>query len=92
LGDTATGVWKRLVKTPGRFLSVGTEGLFAPLLAKPPAGMERWAEYLSKRYPKGSIVGGVFVKSKDISGYQIDVQNGRKKLSLSFDAAGKLLK
>ncbi len=49
-------------------------------------------EYLSKRYPKGYIVGGVFVKSKDLSGYQIDVQNGKKKLSLSFDAAGKLLK
>jgi len=50
LGDTATGVWKRLVKTPGRFLTVSTEGLFAPLLAEPPAGMQGWADYLTRRY------------------------------------------
>ena len=50
LGDTATGVWKRLVKTPGRFLSVSTEELFGPLLAEPPAGMRGWADYLTERY------------------------------------------
>lgn len=51
LGDTATGVWKRLVKTPGRFLSVGTEQLFGSLLASPPAEMKPWADYLTQRYP-----------------------------------------
>jgi hypothetical protein len=53
LGDTATGVWKRLVRAEGRFQSVSTEGLFGPLLANPPAGMEKWADYLVKRYPWG---------------------------------------
>jgi hypothetical protein len=67
--------------------AVETEESFdPPTLPKP------IKEYLSKHYPKGFIVGGVFVKSKEISGYQIDVQNGKKKISLSFDAAGKLLK
>lgn len=51
LGDTATGVWKRLVKPSGRFLSVSTEALFAPLLAEPPTGMQEWAKYLAQRYP-----------------------------------------
>jgi hypothetical protein len=51
LGDTATGVWKKLVRTADRFQSVGTERLFGALLAKPPAGMEPWSDYLTKRYP-----------------------------------------
>lgn len=51
LGETATGVWAKLVKTPERFQSVSTEGLFSPLLAKPPAGRKDWAEYLTRRYP-----------------------------------------
>lgn len=51
MGDTAAGVWARLVKPADRFKSVGTEGLFNPLLAKPPAGLEPWAEYLKQRYP-----------------------------------------
>jgi hypothetical protein len=49
-------------------------------------------QYLTKKYPKGYIIAGVYVKTKDIAGYQLDIQNGKKKLSLSFDAAGKLLK
>jgi hypothetical protein len=51
LGDAATDVWKRLVRTEGRFQSVSTERLFRPLLSAPPAGMEPWAEYLTSRYP-----------------------------------------
>jgi hypothetical protein len=51
VGDTATGVWKRLVKTPGRFQSVETERLFSPLLANPLAELKNWAEYLKQRYP-----------------------------------------
>ena len=51
LGDTATGVWKRLVKPSGRFLSVSTERLFGRLLVEPPAEMKPWAEYLIRRYP-----------------------------------------
>jgi len=51
LGDTATGVWAKLVKTPGRFQSVETEWLFSPLLANPPAELKDWAEYLTQRYP-----------------------------------------
>ncbi|MFZ4395984.1 MAG: PGN_0703 family putative restriction endonuclease [Kiritimatiellia bacterium] len=55
LGDTATGVWAKLVKpaTDGvdRFKSVSTERLFSPLLAEPPAELKDWAEYLTQRYP-----------------------------------------
>jgi hypothetical protein len=50
LGDTAMGVWKKLVNTPGRFVSVSTEGLFGPMLAKPSDEMRPWAEYLTQRY------------------------------------------
>lgn len=49
LGETATGVWKQLVKTD-RFHSVSTEELFGRLLKVPPAEMENWAVYLSRRY------------------------------------------
>ncbi len=51
LGDTAMGVWERLVKTPGRFQSVGTEWLFKPLLVEPTAELKEWAAYLTQRYP-----------------------------------------
>jgi hypothetical protein len=49
-------------------------------------------KYLTKKYPNGSIIGGVFAKSKDASGYQLDIQNGKKKISIAFDGKGKLLK
>ena len=51
LGDTVTGIWAKLIKTSGRFLSVSTEGLFGPLLREPPAEMKPWADYLTQRYP-----------------------------------------
>jgi hypothetical protein len=58
LGDTATGVWKRLVKTD-RFQSDSTEELFGPLLKEPPTGMEDWANYLLQRYPWAVDASGV---------------------------------
>lgn len=51
LGDTATGVWEKLVKTPDRFLSVSTEKLFGHFLAEPPPEMKPWPDYLLRRYP-----------------------------------------
>jgi hypothetical protein len=55
LGDTATGVWAKLVKpaTDGvaRFKSVATERLFKPLLAEPTAELKPWSDYLTQRYP-----------------------------------------
>jgi hypothetical protein len=50
LGDTATGVWAKLVTASDRFTSVSTESLFGPLLAEPPKGMEPWADYIGQRY------------------------------------------
>jgi len=49
LGDTATGVWKRLARPPDRFQSVGTEDLFAPLLQAARRNGD-WAGYLAQRY------------------------------------------
>ena len=51
LGDTATSVWKHLVRQSDRFQSTSTERLFAPLLKTPPTGMDAWADYLAGRYP-----------------------------------------
>lgn len=50
LGETATGVWAKLVRTPDRFQSVSTEKLFGPVLANPPAGLKDWAVYMNGRY------------------------------------------
>lgn len=52
VGDTATGVWERLVRIqdPRRFHSRSTEQLLAPVLKAPPAGLEDWANYLRQRY------------------------------------------
>ena len=33
-----------------RFISVGTESLFGPLLKAPPKGMGEWADYIGQRY------------------------------------------
>jgi hypothetical protein len=50
LGESATGVWKSLVKTEGRFISVATEQLFGNLSAKQLPEMEPWLEYIQARY------------------------------------------
>ena len=49
--SSATNVWFGLLRVPGRFASAHTEDLFGPLINSPPAGLERWAEYLRDRYP-----------------------------------------
>lgn len=52
LGETAIGVWERLVRVqePRRFRSHDSERLLAPLLQTPPAGLADWAGYLNLRY------------------------------------------
>ena len=85
--QSVDGKTKRNVYYTPKGEAVETEESIEP--AKLPAAIQK---YLKKKYLDGYIVAGVFVKSKDISGYQIDIQNGKKKLSLSFDATGKLLK
>lgn len=51
LGESATGVWKRLVKPAGRFISVSTESLFGNLSATQLPEMNAWLDYISARYP-----------------------------------------
>ncbi|MFO7635498.1 MAG: hypothetical protein R6W76_23330 [Caldilinea sp.] len=50
LGETATGVWQRLVTAPDRFTSVSTEALFGNLVVKPLPEMQAWADYIRARY------------------------------------------
>jgi hypothetical protein len=51
LGETATGVWKKLVKPEGRFISVRSEQLFGKLSAQQLPEMKAWIEYIHARYP-----------------------------------------
>jgi hypothetical protein len=51
LGDSATGVWKRLVRTPDRFTSVSTEDLFGRLPIDHLPELAGWWDYISQRYP-----------------------------------------
>jgi hypothetical protein len=51
LGETATDVWKRLVRPPDRFISVSTEHLFGGLSLDQFPGMRAWLEYVFARYP-----------------------------------------
>ena len=50
LGETATGVWKKLVQFPGRFISVSTEELFGNLSVEKLPQMEAWLKYVDARY------------------------------------------
>jgi hypothetical protein len=50
LGESATGVWKKLVKAEGRFISVATEHLFGKLSATQLPEMQPWLEYIRARY------------------------------------------
>jgi hypothetical protein len=50
LGDSATGVWKTLVKDKSRFTNVSTEELFGGFLLEEHAGMDAWGEYVMQRY------------------------------------------
>lgn len=49
-GATATQVWGGLLRRPDLFASLYTEDLFGPLVAAPPTGLERWADYIRDRY------------------------------------------
>jgi len=50
LGESATGVWKSLVKTKGGFISVSTEQLFGNLSEEQLPEMKAWLEYIRARY------------------------------------------
>jgi hypothetical protein len=50
LGDSATQVWKRLLRTPDRFLSVNTEDLFGGFDHTAFPELHEWGLYLSLRY------------------------------------------
>ena len=50
LGDTATGVWKKLVTPQDRFLSVSVEELFGGLTAEQHPEIKDWVEYIHARY------------------------------------------
>jgi len=60
LGATPTGVWKRLVKDEGRFISVHAENLFRGFETEE---MQDWKSYMQARYtwlkhiPKTTNVG-----------------------------------
>ena len=50
LGNTATEVWKKLVREEGRFISVSTESLFGSLLKKEIPELLDWNVYITSRY------------------------------------------
>lgn len=50
LGQTATSVWSKLVRTRGRFISIGTEQLFGNLSVEQIPEMRTWLEYIGARY------------------------------------------
>ena len=50
LGKTATDVWKNLVRSRGRFISVSTERLFGNLSVEQLPDMREWLEYIGARY------------------------------------------
>jgi len=51
LGDTVTGVWKRLVTEPDRFQSISVEQLFGQFPVDRHPEMRSWWKYISHRYP-----------------------------------------
>jgi hypothetical protein len=50
LGETATGVWKSLVRPGDRFISASTGQLFGGLSADQSNGMQAWLDYVFARY------------------------------------------
>lgn len=50
LGESATEVWAKLVKPPGRFMSVSTEQLFGNLSVEQLPEMRTWLAYIAARY------------------------------------------
>lgn len=51
VGTAVTEIWKKLVKTPNRFLSLTTEELFSPMKSSAPSELRSWIEYIQERYP-----------------------------------------
>jgi hypothetical protein len=51
LDQTATGVWKKLVRNENSFKSVSTEYLFGSLTAEDLPEMIEWLAYIRERYP-----------------------------------------
>ena len=50
LGETATEVWKNLVRSRDRFISIRTEQLFGNLTPEQLPEMREWLEYIGTRY------------------------------------------
>lgn len=50
LGQSATSIWEKLVKTKGRFISISTEQLFGKLSAGILPELRTWLEYIHLRY------------------------------------------
>ena len=50
IGDSATDVWGKLVKKPGRFASVTTEDLFGKFEIDGHPELAEWYEYITERY------------------------------------------
>jgi hypothetical protein len=50
LGESATSIWGKLVKTEGRFVSVSTEKLFGTLSETQLPEIKAWIEYVHSRY------------------------------------------
>jgi hypothetical protein len=50
LGETAMGIWEKLVQLHSRFISVSTEQLFGNLFTEHLPKMQPWLEYISVRY------------------------------------------
>lgn len=55
LGDTATGVWQRLVKKDSAFLSLSVEGFFESISEATCPEMASWIHYIHCRYPWSSL-------------------------------------
>lgn len=51
LGNSPTETWQRVVRHPGRFISVNTEDLFGSFDPTPFEPMIDWKEYIDQRYP-----------------------------------------
>jgi len=50
LGESATSIWKKLVKNEGGFIGVNAEELFGSLSATQLPEMKSWMEYIHARY------------------------------------------
>lgn len=50
LGESATSIWKKLVKTEGKFISISTEKLFGTLSEAQLPKITSWIEYIHARY------------------------------------------